>query len=73
MRRDDDAAVGAGGRAVVRQVFPIYHIPPTDCPYETDTFFFISQPAKQCPSAVGCLYPEYVSLRFQNPPHTVYS
>jgi hypothetical protein len=19
--------------------FPIYHIPPTDCPYETDTFF----------------------------------
>ena len=23
--------------------FPIYHIPPTDCPYDTDTFFFISQ------------------------------
>ena len=24
-------------------VFPNYHISPTDCPYETDTFFFISQ------------------------------
>jgi hypothetical protein len=23
-------------------VFPVYHIPPTDCPYTTDTFFFIS-------------------------------
>ena len=26
-----------------RYVFPIYQIPPADCPYETDTFFFISQ------------------------------
>ena len=26
-----------------RYVFPNHHIPPTDCPYGTDTFFFISQ------------------------------
>jgi hypothetical protein len=26
-----------------RYVFPIYQIPPADCPYETDTFFFISE------------------------------
>jgi hypothetical protein len=32
----------APGLSAVR-AFPIYHIPQTDCPYETDTFFFISQ------------------------------
>ena len=26
---------------LTRYVFPTHHIPPTDCPYETDTFFFI--------------------------------
>ena len=35
--------LGGGVRA-----FPIYHIPPTDCPYETDTFFFISRCCAPC-------------------------
>jgi 6-phosphofructokinase 1 len=25
-----------------RYVFPTHHIPPTDCPYDTDTFFLFS-------------------------------
>jgi len=33
--------VSVVGRALALQVgISIYHIPPTDCPYETDTFFF---------------------------------
>jgi hypothetical protein len=40
---------GSGGGITVElfdcQVrISVYHIPPTDCPYETDTFFFISEP-----------------------------
>jgi hypothetical protein len=33
----------APGLSAVRAL-PIYHIPQADCPYETDTFFFISRP-----------------------------
>jgi len=30
--------------------FPIYHIPQTDCPYDTDTFFFLSEPIPVIPT-----------------------
>ncbi len=31
---------GDGAGETQERAFPIHHIPPTDCPYETDTFFF---------------------------------
>ena len=37
---DGDGGFGAVPKLPARCVFPIYHIPPTDCPYEADTFFF---------------------------------
>ena len=34
---------GDGAGETQERAFPIHHIPPTDCPYETDTFFFYNQ------------------------------
>ena len=33
--------------------YPIYHIPPTDCPHKTDICFFYNQELKTTPAAAG--------------------
>jgi hypothetical protein len=38
-----DASREDRARLTLKVSISIYHIPPTDCPYETDTFFFISK------------------------------
>ncbi len=37
---DGDGGFGAVPKLPARCVFPIYHIPPTDCPYKTDIYFY---------------------------------